>query len=366
MDESANVMSLPEADGCRTNDDIAHETTSIKGKKRLLSITDEDVAATKKSRGRPAKQATSVHHKPRSIVKVAGKVAGKAEKHVLVDVGTQTETQLDSPIEWGDSQPVDTNLSSRIMSCIEALLLPISSHVNSLQKEMNEIKSAVTQLTTSLSANASVGSNGSSPSPSPNHSDVASDEDEQDADFIPAARASRKAKRRSSRKDRIDRRVDQPVMTTEPHTDLRRDVVAGMYVDLELKHRRARNIIVSGVPYTSDDFSYVTNLIAEEFELHYIPTVMCRRIGRMNDNRVQPLLVTMESKEDAAYLVANARLLRRSRDTLVKDNVYISADLTPAEAKAAYEIRCIRRQKNNRNQQSDQAVITQNDDDGRH
>jgi hypothetical protein len=200
---------------------------------------------------------------------------------------------------------------------------------------------------------------------STSNSDEFSD-DEEEANFVPVVKASHKARRRSRRNDKIDQTAGQTVMSTEAQANLRHDVVAGMYVDLEMKQRRARNIIVSGVPYTSDDFSYVTNLIAEEFDLHYIPTVMCRRIGKMNDNRVQPLLVTMESKDDAAYLVANARLLRRSRDTLVKDSIYISADLTPAEAKAAYEIRCIRRQKNNQYLRSDQTVNTPNADDGRH
>ena len=95
---------------------------------------------------------------------------------------------------------------------------------------------------------------------------------------------------------------------------------------------------------------YVTNLLAEEFDLHYIPTVSCRRIGKQVDNRLQPLLVTLESNEDAAYLVANARVLRRSCDLMVKQNVFVSADLTPAEAKAAYEIRRRRRELAERNQ----------------
>ena len=142
--------------------------------------------------------------------------------------------------------------------------------------------------------------------------------------------------------------------------------MAGMYIDMELKQRRARNIIASGVPHTNDDFSYVTNLLAEEFDLHYIPTVMCRRIGRQNDRRVQPLLVTLESIEDAAYIVANARLLRRSRDQLVRESVFISADLTPAEAKAAYELRCRRRERNERNLQSDRIVSVVSASDGRH
>ena len=73
------------------------------------------------------------------------------------------------------------------------------------------------------------------------------------------------------------------------------------------------------------------------------------RIGKRVDNRLQPLLVTLESINDAAYLVANARVLRRSRDLMVSQSIFVSADLTPAEAKAAYEIRCRRREQIERN-----------------
>jgi hypothetical protein len=121
-----------------------------------------------------------------------------------------------------------------------------------------------------------------------------------------------------------------------------------MYVDMDLKQRRARNIIVSGLPYCDDDLRAVGDLLAEEFRLKHIPVVICRRIGRRVANRVRLLLVTLESREDADYFVANAKKLRGSYDAYVQDHVFISADLTPAEAKAAYELRCRRREKERR------------------
>lgn len=357
---------------------VVHQSDNIiaNSKKRSLANDDESEAeaVTKKRRGRPAKPSTSVHHKPRSIAKGAVKGTVKMDSRTAVDASTQTESSHDQVIGWGDTQAddpdntVNTALSSTIMSCIEALIMPVSSHVNLLQKEMDDMKTAVTQLTSAITAFTRSDINISSATAST--SDVGSD-NEQDTDFIPASTASRRAKRRSRRHDNDqrppnDHKTSHPGTSAEPQEDLRRDVVASMYVDMELKQRRARNIIVSGVPYSSDDFSYVTNLIAEEFDLHYIPTVMCRRIGRQTDGRIQPLLVTLESSEDAAYFVANARLLRRSHDQLVRQHVYISADLTPAEAKAAYEIRCRRRLKNSQNLQSDQTVGARNDDAGRH
>lgn len=366
-----------------SGDDMAMDTTAIhqsdnitaNSKKRSLANDDESEAeaVTKKRRGRPAKPSTSVHHKPRSIAKSAVKGTVKIDSRTVVDACTQTESSHDQVIGWGDIQPddaatVNTALSSTIMSCIEALIMPVSSHVNLLQKEMDEMKTAVTQLTSAITAFTKPDIN--IPSATASTSDVSSD-NEQDTDFIPASAASRRAKRRSRRHDNDQRppndpKTSHPGTSVEPQVDLRRDVVAGMYVDMELKQRRARNIIVSGVPYSNDDFSYVTNLIAEEFDLHYIPTVMCRRIGRQTDGRIQPLLVTLESSEDAAYFVANARLLRRSHDQLVRQHVYVSADLTPAEAKAAYEIRCRRRERNDRIQRADPTVSDVTAGDGRH
>jgi hypothetical protein len=139
---------------------------------------------------------------------------------------------------------------------------------------------------------------------------------------------------------------------TDASSQLKQDVLASMYVDMDLKQRRARNIIVSGLPYNDDDFRAVGDLLVEEFSLQHLPIVSCKRIGRRIENRVQPLLVTMETREDADYFVANAKLLRDSWSPVVSECVFISADLTPAESKAAYELRCRRREMLQRGQDS--------------
>jgi hypothetical protein len=69
----------------------------------------------------------------------------------------------------------------------------------------------------------------------------------------------------------------------------------------------------------------------------------CRRIGRAQYGKVQPLLVTLVSEESAAQLVRCVPCLRKSADVLVKSTVYINPDRTPAEARAAYEKRVKRR-----------------------
>ena len=69
----------------------------------------------------------------------------------------------------------------------------------------------------------------------------------------------------------------------------------------------------------------------------------CRRLGRQKTDKIQPILVRASTAEEAATVIHNAKLLRRSKDSLVRSQVYINADLTKAQASAAYERRCQRR-----------------------
>ena len=58
---------------------------------------------------------------------------------------------------------------------------------------------------------------------------------------------------------------------------------------------------------------------------------------------VQPLLVAMDSAQDVAWLTANAKQLRKSRDVNTRRHVYINAYRTREEARGDYEQRCRRR-----------------------
>jgi hypothetical protein len=119
-----------------------------------------------------------------------------------------------------------------------------------------------------------------------------------------------------------------------------------VYTDLQEKQRRANNIIVSGLKNTdsSDEKSVVAGMIWSEFGRE-VTIKHCRRLGKKLADRTQNLLVTLSSAVDAAFLVNNARSLRLSANDFVRRNIYINADLTPAEALAAYETRCARRQR---------------------
>ena len=121
------------------------------------------------------------------------------------------------------------------------------------------------------------------------------------------------------------------------------DTVAAVYVDQHEHSRRANNIIISGlhtVPGVSDR-EVASALIETEYD--FVPHISyVRRLGQVLPGRIRPLLVTMKHDE-ASWLVNRATDLRNSDEPIVRKSVYINADLTRAEAAAAYEIRCRRR-----------------------
>lgn len=129
------------------------------------------------------------------------------------------------------------------------------------------------------------------------------------------------------------------------------DSVAAVYVEEHNRNRRTKNVVIAGLNSQNDktDEEMVKVLFRVEFGMQ--PEVLSvRRLGRFNNSdsstRVQPLLVMLAHVEDAAYLIANARKLRSSTNENVRTSVYLNADLTRAQAQAAFEIR--RRRRNNR------------------
>jgi len=149
----------------------------------------------------------------------------------------------------------------------------------------------------------------------------------------------------------------------KPRDLTNQDAVTAMYVDLRRKQQRSNNIVITGLQNSYNDAALVTKLLEEEFgcDTELWPGVSiarCQRLGKLQDNKLQPLLVTLDSRDQAEYYVKNARYLRNSNNQEVKRNVYINADLTPSEAKAAYELRMERKRK--RSDQRDQTSTGDN------
>jgi hypothetical protein len=131
---------------------------------------------------------------------------------------------------------------------------------------------------------------------------------------------------------------------TQLSTQMRQAVMSAVYVDLHSKSARANNIVVNGVPKMNemDDKSLVMELCEKEFNLQ--PVIkLCKRLGKPVTNKTQSLLVTLDSTDHAKTILSDAKLLRKSHNDFVRENVFINADLTQAEATVAYEERCRRR-----------------------
>jgi len=61
--------------------------------------------------------------------------------------------------------------------------------------------------------------------------------------------------------------------------------------------------------------------------------------------RSVPVLVGLQSEQDAAHLSERAKGLRRSSDETVSRSVYINPKLSPDEFRLAHEARCRRRER---------------------
>ena len=121
-------------------------------------------------------------------------------------------------------------------------------------------------------------------------------------------------------------------------------VLDAFYKDSSDRARRARTVIMSGVAESAedDDSGYIRHLLQTEFE--YEPaSLMCLRLGNNSTGQPRPILVTLPVAEEASWLVANCRRLRKSRDSWVKNNIYINKNLSRIERREAYEGRCRRR-----------------------
>lgn len=139
--------------------------------------------------------------------------------------------------------------------------------------------------------------------------------------------------------------VASAARSTRPRpTSLKEAVVSVVQADQREKERRAKTVVVSGLKQDNtmsdaDSFRRLSML-----ELGVDPLVKStKRLGMAHNDRIQPVLVSFQSADQAADLIQRAKLLRRSTDEHVRTNVYINRNLTAVEAKLAYEERCRRR-----------------------
>ena len=126
---------------------------------------------------------------------------------------------------------------------------------------------------------------------------------------------------------------------------IRDAAVTAMYMDKAESDRREASFIVSGLPISNSasDRECVSNLIESQFGARPVVN-FTKRLGQRSSDKVQLLLVYLKDVAHAQHIVSHARQLRQSQNELVRRTVYINKNLTKAAARAAYELRCRRRQ----------------------
>jgi len=243
-------------------------------------------------------------------------------------------------------------LSDTVSKCMATVIAPISEDVHDLQRVLLELRAVVealslqvnhlSHLSQTMPKTTSKPSNMSATNPPPNSS----------ADSQINLRHDTSSWRGGQRAEHQNAQQSQQSQQSQ---DVRQDAVAEMYIDLNRKQRRANNIVVSGLPTATSESKAVHDLLLSEFDYDWtLNIVNCRRIGKPQPNKVHPLLVSFESPETAEYFIKRAKWLRDSKNPTVRKNVYINANYTPSEAKAAYELRQRRRQRTEQRNQSEQ------------
>jgi len=127
-----------------------------------------------------------------------------------------------------------------------------------------------------------------------------------------------------------------------------KSALAAIHVEFQDQARRKCNIIVTGLAPSE---GVPDRELFLEFCAKYLPIKPfvgednCRRLGKLIDGRIQPLLVKLRNDSAAEELLNCAALLRRVDCPVVRKTVYFNPDLTPAAAFAAYQQRVSRRQR---------------------
>ena len=127
------------------------------------------------------------------------------------------------------------------------------------------------------------------------------------------------------------------------------DIVTAVHKVIKDVERRKCIVMISDLRPISDvnDDSLFKSLCERYFSV--VPSIIrSRRIDKMNSSpgaKPSRFLVQLGSKATASEILAQAHQLHLSSDEHVKLNVYVSRDMSPEEAKLAYEERTRRRQK---------------------
>jgi len=106
----------------------------------------------------------------------------------------------------------------------------------------------------------------------------------------------------------------------------------------QTSHRLQQN----GIQPDITDAASFRQLCSQEFGLDLAVT-HTKRLGVPNADRVQLILIGLQSPDEVLSIMSHAKLLRWSADESVRNKMFINRNLTKVEARLAYEERSRRR-----------------------
>ena len=149
----------------------------------------------------------------------------------------------------------------------------------------------------------------------------------------------------------------KPNSSSQPSTldtDVRTAVLSAVHTEFRSISNRSLNVVVTGLkpsnkhPSIDNDAAQFSELCASELIIY--PTIKStHRLGSAMKDKIQPLLVTLQSTDDVQEILNAAKLLRNSASNYVCNSIFINKHLTKAEAFAAYTDRERRRDKQRAN-----------------
>lgn len=129
--------------------------------------------------------------------------------------------------------------------------------------------------------------------------------------------------------------------------NIRKEVLSAVHIEMDAKSKRSNCLVVQGLSQSNGvagtDLDHIRDIISVEFPDRPVKVESCKRLGQESQGRIQPLLVTMETSEQAQYVIGTAARLRYSSIAYTRNSIFIGPFLTKAESRAAYELRCKRR-----------------------
>jgi hypothetical protein len=110
---------------------------------------------------------------------------------------------------------------------------------------------------------------------------------------------------------------------TNTNGNLREVILDAIYKDSAEREKRAKSLVISGIRSSveEDDEASIRRLFSVEFKFNP-GDFKCFRLGRHYPDYIRPLLVTLPSKDDAGWLLANSGQLRRYRPMDTGQNFY--------------------------------------------